>query len=167
MDWIHGTEKKVKDIMLPIQSYATVFWEHTLQDALFVLKKSFYSEGTAGSQAHQSVLVFDNKKRLVGTLSFRDVIGTLHSETPIYPEGTFSRLYLSKTCYKVKDVMRPIGKRSVNSEDSILEAIYQLNNLDFELVPVEEKGDIIGMVRAVEIYREISNLVEANVFDNG
>lgn len=161
-----STEKKVRDIMVPIQGYTTVFLENSLRDAMFVLKKTFYSGCAAGSQAHRSVLVFDNKKRLVGTLSFRDVISALkiHGEGPKSWEGMFTRLCLNQASRKVKEVMKPLGSTSVNADDSIMDAIYLLLNKNLELVPVMEKGNIIGMVRAVEIFNEVSELVESNAF---
>ncbi|SHF22132.1 CBS domain-containing protein [Desulforamulus putei DSM 12395] len=166
-DWMpEQVEKKVKHIMVPIQDYATVFLENSLRDAMFVLKNTFFASCTAGSQAHRSVLVFDHHKRLVGTLSFRDIISSLKTqgEGPKHWEGAFTRLCLSQAAKKVKEVMRPVGEIRVNAEDSILDAIYLLMNEDLELIPVEEKGHIVGMVRAVEIFKEVSELVEANAF---
>lgn len=159
-------EKKVKDVMVPVQDYATVFLENSLRDAMFVLKSTFDAGCTAGSQAHRSVLVFDNKKTLVGTLSFKDVIGTLHipGEVPESWDGVFTSLCLSQAGKKVKDVMSPIGSGFVNADDGILDAIYLLMNKDLELVPVLENGNVVGMVRAVEIFKEVSELVEANAF---
>ncbi|MCL4440344.1 MAG: CBS domain-containing protein [Firmicutes bacterium] len=157
-------EKKVKHIMVPIQDYATVFLENSLRDAMFVLKSTFFAGCTAGSQAHRSVLVFDNHKKLVGTLSFRDVIASLktHGEGPNYWESTFTRLCLFQAGKKVKEVMRPLGEIRVNVEDGILDAIDLLMDQDLELIPVEEKGHIVGMVRTVEIFKEVSEMVEAN-----
>ncbi|ABO50517.1 CBS domain containing protein [Desulforamulus reducens MI-1] len=152
--------------MVPIQDYATVFLENTLRDAMFVLKNTFYSGHMAGSQAHRSVLVFDNKKQLVGTLSFRDIITSLqmYCDGPQHWEGLFARICLNQAGKKVKDIMRPVEKERLQAEDSILDAIYMLTSKGLELVPVEENGNIIGMVRPVEIFKEVSELVEANVF---
>ncbi|AEF94033.1 CBS domain containing protein [Desulfotomaculum nigrificans CO-1-SRB] len=159
-------EKKVKDIMVPIQDYATVFLENSLRDAMFVLKNTFYAGCTAGSEPHRSVLVFDKEKRLVGTLSFRDVIGSLQipGDLPKHWEGFFTRLCLAHAHKKVKDVMRPIGTVSLNANDNIINAIYLLLNQDLDLVPVLEHGNVIGMVRPVEIFKEVSELVEENAF---
>ncbi|CCO09464.1 CBS domain-containing protein [Desulforamulus hydrothermalis] len=163
-------EKKVKHIMLPIQDYATVFLENSLRDAMFVLKCTFFAGCSAGSQAHRSVLVFDHNKKLVGTLSFRDIINSLKisrkalSEGFKYREGVFTSLCLLQAAKKVKEVMKPIGKVTVNVNDNILDAICLLMEENLELIPVEDKGQIVGMVRTVEIFKEVSELVEANGF---
>ena len=161
-----STEKKVRDIMLPLQDYATVFLENSLRDAMFVLKNTFYSGFMAGSQSHRSILVFDKKKRLVGTLSFRDVISSLQimEKDGNSWAGTFNKLCLNQASKKVKEVMRPISTKRLQAQDSILDAINLLMNQDLELVPVEEKGDIVGMIRAVEIFKEVSELVEKEMF---
>lgn len=161
-----NTEKKVRDIMVPIQDYATVFLENSLRDAMFVLKNTFYSGHMAGSQAHRSVLVFNNKKQLVGTLSFRDIIRSIPIDRagPKCWDGIFEAVCLSQADKKVKDVMRPVQAERLKVGDSILEAILLLTNHEIELVPVEEKEEIVGMIRAVEIFKEVSELVEANTF---
>ncbi|MEG6521655.1 CBS domain-containing protein [Desulfotomaculum sp. 1211_IL3151] len=161
-----NTEKKVRDIMVPIQDYATVFLENSLRDAMFVLKNTFYSGQMAGSQAHRSVLVFNNKKQLVGTLSFRDIIRSIPVERDGAKcwDGIFEAVCLSQADKKVKDVMQPVQAERLQVSDSILEAILLLTNHEIELVPVEEKEEIVGMIRAVEIFKEVSELVEANTF---
>ncbi|MDO7787081.1 CBS domain-containing protein [Desulforamulus aquiferis] len=159
-------EKKVRDIMVPLQDYSTVFSENALKDAIFILRSTFNSGCANGSQAHRSILVFDNSKRLVGTLSFRDILGILqlNGEMPKHWDGVFTRLCLNQANKKVKDVMNPIGQLSVNSEDSILDAVYLIVNNELELIPVLDKGNVIGMVRTVEIFYEVSQLVEEHVF---
>lgn len=159
-------DKKVKDIMLPLQDYATVFLENSLRDAMFVLKNTFYSGCMAGSQSHRSILVFDKEKRLVGTLSFRDVISSLQAmdKGGKKREGKFAKFCLNHASRKVKEVMRPVSSRRLQAQDSILDAIDLLMNQELELAPVEEKGDIVGMVRTVEIFKEVSELVEKEMF---
>ena len=158
-------DKKVKDIMLPLQDYATVFLENSLRDAMFVLKNTFYSGCMAGSQAHRSILVFDKQKRLVGTLSFKDIISSLRAmEKDEKWDGKFTRLCLEQASRKVKEVMRPVPSKRLKIQDSILDAIDILMNQDLEMVPVEEKGDIVGMIRSVEIFKEVSELVEKEKF---
>ncbi|GAB6180652.1 hypothetical protein JCM14036_19710 [Desulfotomaculum defluvii] len=161
-----NTEKKVRDIMVPIQDYATVFLENSLRDAMFVLKNTFYSGHMAGSQAHRSVLVFNNKKQLVGTLSFRDIIRSIpiDRDGPKCWDGLFTHVCLTQADKKVKDIMRPVQDIRLQAGDSILDAIFMLTNNEIELVPVEEKEEIVGMIRAVEIFKEVSELVEANTF---
>lgn len=152
--------------MIPVENYATVFLENTLRDAMFVLKNTFYSVYTVGSQAHRSVLVFDNRKKLVGTLSFRDIVASLQTEDgPNYLEGMFHNLCLLQAGKKVKEIMKSVGEVKVHAHDSILNAINLLMREELELVPVEENGNIIGMVRSVEIFKEVSELVEANIFN--
>ena len=159
-------EKRVQDIMVPVEDYATVFLENTLRDAIFVLKSTFYSVCTDGSQAHRSVLVFDNRRRLVGTLSFRDVIGSFKvpEDSPKHWEGLLRKLCLFHAGMRVKEIMKPVGKTKVQAHDSIISAIYLLINEDLELVPVEENGIIVGMIRSVEIFKEVSEIVESNNF---
>ena len=159
-------EKKVKDIMLPIQDYATVFLENTLRDAVFVLKNTFYAGCAEGSQAHRSVLVFNSKKKLVGTLGFKEVMHLLRlsKEMPKNRNELFISLCISQSGKKVKDVMAPIGSEFVNAEDSVLDAAHLLIHSGLDLIPVLEKGNVVGMIRSAEIFKEVSQLLEENTF---
>ena len=77
-----ATDKRVRDVMIPIEEYETVDVEARLCDALSVLKKNDEKAKT-GAQApfHKTVFVTDRSKRIVGKISMYDLIRGLVPET--------------------------------------------------------------------------------------
>ena len=60
--------------------------------------------------------------------------------------------------------MAPIGSEFVNAEDSVLDAAHLLIHSGLDLIPVLEKGNVVGMIRSAEIFKEVSQLLEENTF---
>jgi DNA-binding response OmpR family regulator len=74
---VQKTEKKVKDIMTSIDDYSTVTVKTTVREAVNKLMKSLaemVSSSRIREGGHRSLLVFDEKKHLVGILSIKDLI---------------------------------------------------------------------------------------------
>ena len=70
--------KKVKDLMVPLEEYATVSEEANLHEAVLALEKA-QSRFRQDRYKHRAVLVYDKEKRIVGKLSQLDVIKGLES----------------------------------------------------------------------------------------
>jgi predicted transcriptional regulator len=58
----------------------------------------------------------------------------------------------------VKDVMLPI-KGSLNYDDHIITAIYEMVAYGVPLLPVMRGEQVVGMVRSVEVFHELAQLV--------
>ncbi len=69
---------KVKDIMVPLAEYATVSTEETLFEAVMALEEA-QKRYTKDRYKHRAILVYDEKKRVVGKLSQLDVIRGLET----------------------------------------------------------------------------------------
>ena len=80
-------EKKVKDIMAPIEEYDMVDIDSQLCDALSVLKRNyetFKAQGTG--KYHKTLFVTDGDNNIVGKLSMYDLIRSLVPEPAKEPE---------------------------------------------------------------------------------
>ena len=63
---------KVKELMVPLAEYATVFEDATLNEAILALEEA-QKNVEQGREKHRAILVLDNKRRVVGKLTQWDV----------------------------------------------------------------------------------------------
>ena len=66
----------VKDIMVPLEKYATIQEDRLLVDAIYELEKA-QKAFEESPYVHRAVLVYDDTKKIVGKLSQWDVIKCL------------------------------------------------------------------------------------------
>ena len=64
---------KVKDLMVPLDEYATVSEEATLYEAVLALEEA-QEKFDSLPYKHRAILVYNKKKRIVGKISQLDVI---------------------------------------------------------------------------------------------
>jgi CBS domain-containing protein len=85
----------VKEIMVPLAEYATVYEDATLTEAVIALKKA-QEHFSRARYRHRAVLVLNREKRLVGKLSQHDVIRALEPNYQRVKElGSLSRFGLN------------------------------------------------------------------------
>ena len=80
-------ERKVKDIMAPIEDYDKVNIDSKLCDALSILKRNYETLKTRSSNNfHKTLFVVDGDNNIVGKLSMYDLIRSLVPEPAKEPE---------------------------------------------------------------------------------
>ncbi|MFH0789394.1 MAG: CBS domain-containing protein [Pseudomonadota bacterium] len=169
-----SSHKVVKDLMIGIFEYPHIPYWFSIREAIGVIRVSFleakkYSEPLA-------ILVFDETYSLMGTLTLRDILKGLEprflkpSTRAQVPEEDESNLTLiwdtffdeeSKHLAKkpVRDIMVP-ATVFVEPQAPITKAAYLMIRHNLILLPVlEEKKKFVGLVRMVEIFDEISNMI--------
>jgi CBS-domain-containing membrane protein len=165
-------EKKVKDLMIPLTDYPHIPYWFTIKQAVAIIKKA--SLGLEGKLEPNTLLVFDEKYQLMGSLTMEDLIrgienkfartnGYLSKEwdTPVFFEGLFSEGVKEEARKPVSEIMSP-AQEMVASEDSIIKAIYLMIEKGLTLLPVIDQGAVQGVVRLNEIFNEIAILVMAD-----
>lgn len=160
-------EKRVKDIMTPIEEYSTVGVNNTVKDAITVLKKSFCPDDLTGGKGHRSILVLDENEHLVGILTLRALLKAVEPQfikvdqwaVPVFWEGLFTDRCREESSKKVRDIMVPIKFISLDADDTIIKAVHAMIKHKLGSLPVAKNGTVVGMVRITEIFHEISNLV--------
>src|SRR4030042_1537102 len=65
-------EKKVKDLMIPLEDYPHIPYWFTLRQAMAIVREAAVK--FEGSFEPRAVLVFDEKYQLMGILTLRDII---------------------------------------------------------------------------------------------
>ncbi|QER42624.1 CBS domain-containing protein [Thermodesulfobacterium sp. TA1] len=163
--------KLVKDVMLGIFEYPHIPYWFSIEQTIKVVKASFIQ--TKKYTEPLTVLVFDEKYNLLGTVTLKDIlkgIEPLFLKAPAkaqVPEEEKTGLAIvwdslfnqeSKKLAKkpVSEIMVPV-KHFVGPEDPITKAAYLMIHYDLPVLPViEEKKKFVGIVRMIEVFDAIS-----------
>jgi len=162
-------QKKVKDLMIPLEDYPHIPYWFTLRQAIAIVRESAIKfEGTFEPRA---VLVFDEKYQLMGMLTLRDIIKGLEPrflhETPLVKAdpslavlmGDLFGPGLKEQSQKpVSEVMSPI-KVSVEGTAPIAKALFLMIKENVGLMPVVQDNKVAGMIRLSDLFNEVSQLV--------
>ena len=174
--------KLIKDLMIPIDDYATVNEDTTLLEAMAVLEKS--QENITGDlQPYRAVLVADKNGNIVGKIGH---LGFLKALEPRYNlindfekltrAGVSSefinsmmdnlRLWQSKVMdickqaemVKVKDAMQKV-EFSIDENSSLIEAIHSIVIYQSLSILVSSGSKVVGILRLSDLYEEVSRYI--------
>jgi len=170
--------KRVGEIMIPVAQYPSVRDDATLLDAVRVIVGAEL-EVDLRKSLPRVLLVFDGIHVLVGYVRRRDIMRGLEpsflvSQPLEYRKKLFDVALdpnLSELSYDrsvkgiraqadrpVTDVMRPI-EAILDVEDHVGKAIYEMVSLNVSLIPVLEGGQLVGVVRSVDVFHELAELL--------
>lgn len=161
-------EKKVKDLMIPLEDYPHIPYWFTLRQAMAIVREaSIKFEG----YLPRSVLVFDEKYHLLGMLTLRDIIrglepSFLKESDLIKPDPSLTVLLqdllspaLKEASQKpVSDVMSPI-KVTVGADESMGKALFLMMKENVGVVPVMQENKVVGMIRLSDLFKVVSDFV--------
>ena len=177
--------RKVKELMVPLEEYATVSEEASLYEAVLALEEAQEKFGK-DRYKHRAILVYDKSKKVVGKLSQLDVIKGLETgyknldlsgvkHTGFSPEFIRSLIKtydlwskpLDEICRKapsitVKEVMyTPTEGEYVREEATLNEAIHQLVMGKHQSLLVTRGEKIVGILRLTDVFLEIGEVMKA------
>jgi CBS-domain-containing membrane protein len=104
-------------------------------------------------------IVLDEKGDVVGVLAIQDIAkailpdeyeNNIEMAMGMYTKGFFHRLCSEVKNMKVKDIMRT-DYRVVDLETNILVVLAELVSNDLHLLPVIEKGELLGVVTRTQV----------------
>ncbi|MDD5641400.1 MAG: CBS domain-containing protein [Syntrophales bacterium] len=162
-------EKRVKDLMIPLEDYPHIPYWFTLRQAMAIVREAAIK--FEGSFEPRAVLVFDEKYQLMGILTLRDIIRGLeprflHETSLVKGDPSLAVLMgdlfgpgLKEASQKpVSEVMSPI-KATVQGSDLVAKAIFLMIKENVGMMPVIQDNKVAGMVRLSDLFKEISELV--------
>jgi CBS domain-containing protein len=164
--------KLVKEILVPISDYPNIGDGASVKDAFLILKNNFEK-----GKGYRSILVLDERNQLKGVLSLADLIKAVEPQflkvtkpdayqgiSVGYPalsliwQELFSEECKEEAKKPVKEVMAPV-QATVTLEDPIAKAAYLLIMTNSRVLPVLDKDKVIGVVRLVDVFKEITDVV--------
>ena len=173
---------KIKDLMVPLEEYATVSVEATLFDAVIALEEAQEElDRSRYHYLHRAVLVYDEQDNVVGKVSQLCVLQALEprykemGEPSSLSKAGFSNGFLrdmlrqyslwdkplADICrkgahIKVKDFMhRPSEGEFVDEESTLEEAIHLLVMGRHNSLLVTRSGNILGILRQTDVFHEV------------
>ena len=182
---------KVKDLMVPLEEYATIPEDANLYEAVMALEKA-QVEFDQTKYRHRAILVYDRNNKIVGKLSQLDVLRALEpkydemkSDSAITHFG-FSKKFLGSLletyklfdkplehiCKKAGEVRvgrymhRPTEGEFIDVEASLDEAIHQLVLGHHQSLLVTEKEEIIGILRLTDVFAAMFHVMKQCFNDN-
>lgn len=166
--------KLAKDVMIGIFEYPHMPYWFTIRQAVQLIKTSFFTPKKYMDP--MAVLIFDEKYNLLGTLTLKDILRGMEpkfmrptekaqayvgeeAELSVIWDSLFNRESKESAERPINEVMVP-AKFFVEPEESITKAAYLMLRHDLVLLPVlEDKKKFIGIVRMLEVFDELTNVV--------
>ena len=176
----------VKELMVPIEQYATVNQEMTIREAIESLEKAqerYQSQEVA--YKHRALLVLNSENQVVGKLSHLDVVMSMEPKyrsqkgseaiahtaaAGLSPEllksmmewyslwaESFDERCQKVLTMKVKDCMyTPRNDEYVQESDSLETAVHQLVMGRHQSLLVTKDRRIVGVLRLTDIFQQIA-----------
>ena len=173
-----GEMKRVGEVMVPLDKYPAIRDNTTLREAVAVIE-SAQLEVDLRKSLPRALLVYDKIDVFVGYVRRRDIMRGLEPPSLVsrpleYRKKLFDVAIdpnLSELSWDhvvrgireqgerpVSDVMRPI-EATIDTNDHIIKAVYEMVSLDLNLIPVLEDGHVVGVVRSVDAFHELALLL--------
>jgi DNA-binding response OmpR family regulator len=173
------TEKKVREIMTSVDNYSTVTVNTTVREAVLKLMKSLTelaSSNLIREAGHRSLLVFDEKKALMGILSIKDLIKGVRPFYLTLPKSSmadsvrFSHVFTGGWDGLFTIQMKALADKKVG--ELVLETpvmidenanLMEVADLMFKTqktrLVVTSGGKVTGILREQDLFFEIVNIV--------
>jgi CBS domain-containing protein len=162
--------------MIPIEEYTTLTEEHTIQEAIEVIRSSFYprlSTSRIMETGHRSLLVMDSKNNVTGVVAIIDLLQTIMPSylsapkpsmadsiqySAMFWKGEFKRSVKKLADKKLSDIMAP-PPLTIDYDANLMEASYAMvSNKERRLV-VLKKGKVVGVIREQDLFFEIERII--------
>lgn len=179
---------KVKELMVPLNEYATVAEEATLYEAVMALEAAQENlDKAAEKDRHRAILVFDKNQKIIGKVSQFDVLRSLEPKyeeigdmkaisrfgwSPDFVKSMLSNYGLwekpsQDICKKaaqkkVKDIMVTYSEGEYVSEDATLDEAIHLFVMGYhQSLLVTRDTSIVGILRLTDVFREVCKMIKA------
>lgn len=155
-------ERTVREIMVPIDSYARVYDDDAVEVAVHAIQESFSQRvaGREAEQGHRSVLVFDRKEKFVGLLRIADVVRAVlpaflrDSPYSSYFTGMFLAQCKTMGNLRVADLLE--APRFVRTDMPLMEVVHVLVTEHQINLPVKDGESVVGIVRDKDLLTEVA-----------
>jgi predicted transcriptional regulator len=173
-------KKRAHDIMIPITKYPNIFRGLTIREAIAEFEHAYVNVDGQMSLP-RALLVIDENHNLLGMVRRRDILKALeprfmqpmphhHQKELIDIEGDPDLVALSagrvmktivaQASQKIDDIMLPADLMfTADYNDHIAKIIYVMAIKDLNLLPIMQKGKVVGVVRSVDVFHEIAHLL--------
>jgi CBS domain-containing protein len=177
-------QKKVRDLMIPIQDCATVRSNEPLKEAALRLR-AVYCEvetGKCTEAGHRTALVLDEAGGLVGILDFKGILGILipelagglgakfqaltssvafaEADAPELDEteAKFKARVIKNSNLPIKDAMLKV-RGTIEADADIMDALKTIYRNKIVVLPVMDQGKIAGLIRDSDLFLAMADIL--------
>jgi CBS domain-containing protein len=176
--------KKVRDLLVPLNEYATTSADKTLRQAIPVLRRLYcqVEEGKCTQAGHRNILVLDPAGNLVGILSFRSILQVLVPEIAggitarlealgvsiAFAQADSSNLDEAAAGFrarvirngdaKVREVMLKV-RGTIQADADLMEALKLMHANRITVLPVYEEHKLVGVVRESDLFLTVADIL--------
>jgi CBS domain-containing protein len=176
---------KVKEVMVPIEDYATVSENSTIHEAVLALEKA-QEEFDQSRYRHRAILVFNAQNKIVGKISQLDLLRALEPKygkvlnTKAISRTGYSSDYIESFSHKgfwnkpLDDICRkssgievkhfmytPEEGEYIREEAELNEAVHQLIVGKHHSLLVTRGDDIVGVLRLTDVFKLVCEKIKA------
>lgn len=178
--------RRIKELMIPIDDYATIHEDATIAEAILALERVDKQHGDKPYR-HQSLIVIDAKRHVVGRLSQVDIMRSLEpryldvGDARWIGKSVFNRQALAamrekfqlwerpleEMCrnignLKVKDSMQvPTDGEFVQEDDTMNIAMHRIVMGRHHSLLVTREGEIVGILRSTDLFNTLFDMMAA------
>lgn len=171
------TEKKAREIMIPVDHYTTIQGEKTVREGIQMLMRSFeglIASGSVMETGHRSILVFNRDGELEGILSIQDLIRAVRPAylsapkpsmadsmqySPMFWTGLFTSQVARLAETRIADIMSD-SPPGVDENANLMELADLMYTGNYRrLVVTNGSGRVIGVVREQELFFEMASIM--------
>ena len=175
----------VKELMVPLEEYATVLREATLFEAVLALEKA-QAALVQSQYKHRAILILDQSKKVLGKITMKDILialepnyGNLEGMEVLSRSGYSPELIKTMlennalwleplqficeraTQLKVKDFMSPTKDDEHIDENATLdEAVHQLVMYPYISLLVTRADKVVGILRLSDVFIKICDKIK-------
>ena len=172
-------DKKVKDLMVPLDEYPVVEMNATLLDVVNALDEG-QKRLPSGKQPYRAVLVVDDQGKIVGKIGQLAFLAALEPKYNLlgdlnklqtaglspeivslvmdhyrFFEESLADLRQRRSTVKAADTMHPLSE-SVEESASIFEAIHKIVMWQQLSLLVTRDDEVVGLIRLTDLYDEVA-----------
>ena len=178
-------KRKIKDRMIPLENYPTVSPDATLKEAALSLRTSYceLDSGMCTEAGPRTVLVVDEKGKLLGILDFNSFLETLIPEIAgglsaklsalgvsiAFAEADAAALDESRLDFqarviknaetKVRDIMLKV-RGIIDADARLMDGLKKMFRNKIVVLPVYEGDKLVGVLRDADLFLAITDALE-------
>ncbi len=154
-------EKTISQLMVPEALYHRIYGDQTVREAVSALQAAQRRQMPEGDpdRGRRVLLVLDRDDRFVGLLRAQDIVQALIPRWLDTPYSSFfTGMFLAQAKVigdlPIKEFIRTPA--SIDVERPLMEAAYLLASQHLSHLAVMREGQLIGMLRPEDLYKEIA-----------
>ncbi|MBC2743089.1 MAG: response regulator [Desulfosarcina sp.] len=175
-DETEEAERRVQDVMIPVEEYTKLLESQTVAEGIKELKRTFSPQLHTSSimeTGHRSLLVFDAGGNLTGILAITDLLEAVMPSylsapkpstadslqySPMFWTGMFVREVSQMAATPVGELMSPTPP-SIDADANLMEAAYLMVTNQCRRMVVLEQGRVVGVIREQDLFFEMERVL--------